>query len=149
MQTAIDLAERYGNLEKLQAVASDQPEELYEVEGIGEVVARSIVEWFLDENNQKLLDKFKDAGVWPQQAEQVAGPLKGKTFAITGSLESMGRELAAEKIRSLGGTFQSSVGKGTNYLVHGDKLGDGKRAKAEKFGTELLDEQSFLKLINT
>ena len=147
VQTSIDIANTYGTLEALQKVATEQPEELYEIDGIGEVVARSIVEWFSNESNLELLEKFKAADVWPAEAEQSSGPLVGKTFAITGTLESMGRELAAEKIRELGGTFQSSVGKGTDYLVHGAKLGDGKRAKAEKFGTELLDEEAFLNLI--
>lgn len=147
-QTAIDLTKKYSSLDKLKAAAMDEPEYLYEIDGIGEVVARSIVEWFSDQQNIGLLEKFVSLGVWPSDVNTAEGPLTGKSFAITGSLESMGRELAAEKIRTLGGTFQSSVGKGTNYLVHGANLGDGKRAKAEKFGTELLTEDKFLKLIS-
>lgn len=147
VQTSIDIANKYGSLENLIEAATEMPEELYEIDGIGEVVARSIVEWFQDEQNMHLIDKFKGLGVWPSEVTRSEGPLSGMSFAITGALESMGRELAAEKIRDLGGTFQSSVGKGTTYLVHGAKLGDGKRAKAKKFGTKLLDEKSFLKLI--
>ncbi len=149
VQTSLDIASRYKSFENLMDAAREKPEELYEIDGIGEVVAHSIVEWFLDEANIALLEKFKSLGVWPMDAENTDGPLSGKSFAITGTLESMGRELAAERIRALGGTFQSSVGKGTTYLIHGAKLGDGKRAKAEKFGTELLDEEAFLKLIET
>ena len=147
VQTSIDIANTYQSLENLQKVATEKPEELYEIDGIGEVVARSIVQWFLDEQNTELLEKFRKLDVWPKPAKKADGPLQGKSFAITGTLSSMSRELAAEKIRAQGGTFQSSVGKGTDYLVHGAALGDGKRAKAEKFGTQLLDEKSFLKLI--
>jgi len=59
----------------------------------------------------------------------------------------MSRDVAAEKIRALGGTFQSSVGQGTTYLVHGAKVGASKRAKAEKYGTKLLIEEDFLKML--
>lgn len=142
-QTALDLASRYQTLEDLQAVALEQPETLYEVEGIGEVVARSIVEWFSDERNQDLLDKFARLGVCPQKQGQTGGPLSGKSFVITGKLESMAREEAADMIRERGGVFQTSVGKGTTYLVYGASLGAGKRAKAEKYGTEVLSEQEF------
>lgn len=146
-QTAIDLAERYHSLEELSDVAQNESESLYEVEGIGEVVAHSLVEWFSDEENQALLKKFKDCKVWPSRAETAHGPLVGKSFVITGSLKSMGRDEAADKIRSLGGTFQATVGKGTTYLVYGTKIGASKKAKAEKFGTQLLDEAAFLKAI--
>lgn len=148
-QTAIDLAGRFHTLEALAEAARQRPDELYEVEGIGEVVAHSIVEWFADESNQQLLEKFKRLGVWPKAAQTFHGPLSGQSFVITGALGSMSREEAAEKIRALGGTFQTSVGKGTTYLVHGSKVGDSKRAKAEAFGTKLLDEAAFLKMINT
>lgn len=147
-QTSIDLAKKYQTLEALRLAAVETPEELYEIDGIGEVVARSIVEWFSDEVNQKVLDKAQALGVWPAAESKKDGPLEGVSFAITGTLESMSREEAAEKIRALGGTFQSSVGKSTTYLVHGKNLGDGKRQKAEKFGTQLLDEDAFLKQIN-
>jgi DNA ligase (NAD+) len=148
IQTAIDIANKYGSFDKLMQTALNLPEDLYEIDGIGEVVAHSIVEWFLDENNQDLLKKFRSHDVWPQKVQTLSGKLTGQSFAITGSLKSMTRDEAADKIRSLGGTFQSSVGKGTTYLVHGDKLGAGKRAKAESYGTKLLDEAHFLEMIN-
>lgn len=146
-QTAIDLAHTYHSLEKLRDTALNEPELLYEVEGIGEVVAHSIAEWFADENNQELLKKFKKLGVWPKKAASGGGPLQGQSFVITGTLKSMSRDEAAEKIRSLGGTFQNSVGKGTTYLVHGAKVGESKRKKAEQYGTELLQEDELLKKI--
>jgi NAD-dependent DNA ligase len=75
------------------------------------------------------------------------GPLHGKKFVVTGTLETMGRDLVAEKIRKLGGIFQSSVGQDTNYLVVGQNVGSSKLKKAEKFGTKQIDEQALLKLL--
>jgi len=146
-QTSIDLAQRYLSLDNLSEAAVKRPEELYEIDGIGQVVAHAIAEWFADAANQRLLKKFKKIGVWPKPAKGGEGSLSDKSFAITGTLESMGRDEAAAKIRQLGGTFQSSVGKGTTYLVHGADIGASKRASAAKFGTKLLDEAAFLKLI--
>jgi DNA ligase (NAD+) len=104
---------------------------LKNVEGVGEIVAESILAWFVDDDNQALLAKFRRLGVWPQEVKQTSGKLSGKSFVITGSLESMSREQAAEKIRLLGGTFQTSVAKGTTYLVMGNKAGASKLKKPE------------------
>ncbi len=144
-QTAIDLAEAFGSLESISRASFD---ELAEIDGVGEVVAHSIGEWFANEANTELLDKFVQLGVEPEEAEKIDGPLAGKSFVVTGKLESMGRDEAAEKIRELGGRFQSSVGKETNYLVYGEKLGNSKRAKAEKYGTQLLSEDEFIKMLD-
>jgi DNA ligase (NAD+) len=143
-QTAIDLANHFRSLEALGAATID---ELAEVEGIGDIVAESVVEYFAEPRNQKLLDKFKSHGVWPEEVKQVGGPLSGQNFVVTGSLESMSREQAAERIRALGGTFQSSVGKDTDFLVVGANVGAAKLAKAAKLGTKQLNEAEFLKII--
>lgn len=148
VQTAIDLSAKFYSLDNLIQTAKDQPEDLYEVDGIGEVVAHSIVEWFNDVKNQDLLKKFKNLGVWPKNYISTSGPLVGQSFAITGPLKSMSRDVAADKIRKLGGAFQSSVVRGTTYLVYGSKVGESKRQKAESFGTKLVDEEEFLRLIN-
>lgn len=144
MQTAIDLAQHYGALENM---SQSSFEELSRIDGVGEIVAHSILEWFSADASTSLLDDFRNLGVWPKKAVRVEGPLSGQSFVITGKLESLSRELAADEIRKRGGTFQSSVGRGTTYLVYGTKLGASKRTKAEKFGTKLLDESEFLKLI--
>jgi DNA ligase (NAD+) len=143
-QTAVDLANHFRELDSLGQATID---ELSEVEGIGEVVAESVVEWFSEPRNQELLEKFKDLGVWPESVKKVGGKLAGKRFVVTGSLETMGREEAAEKIRALGGTFQSSIGKDTDYLVVGANVGASKLAKATKLGTTQIDEAAFLKLL--
>ncbi len=143
-QTAIDLAERFESLEKLQAASLD---ELIAVEGVGDVVAESIVGWFADPDNQELLKKFDQLGVRPAYVSRAKGPLHGKNFVVTGGLESMGRDLAAERVRQLGGTFQSSVGKDTDYLVVGANVGESKLKKARALGTTQINEKEFLGMI--
>jgi len=145
VQTAIDLANHFRRLDNLGSATYEQ---LKEVEGIGEIVAESILAWFADDDNQALLAKFRALGVWPQEIKRIGGKLSGKSFVITGSLETMGRDEAAEKIRKLGGTFQSSVGKDTDYLVVGANVGESKLVKAKKLGTKQIDEQELLKLID-
>jgi DNA ligase (NAD+) len=142
-QTAIDLSEAFSSVENIAGASLEQ---LQAVEGIGTVVAESIVAWFADEDNQKLMKKFISAGVKPQYSTHQNGPLQGKRFAVTGSLSSMSREEAAEKIRALGGTFQSSVGHDTDYLVVGANVGASKLTKAAKLGTKQIDETEFLKI---
>lgn len=143
-QTAVDLANHFRTLEAVSASTIDQ---LSEIEGIGEVVAESVAEWFSEPTNQRLLQKFAEFGVSPQAVEHIGGTLSGQRFVVTGSLETMGREEAAEKIRSLGGTFQSSIGKDTTYLVVGANVGAAKLAKAAKLGTTQLTEAEFLALV--
>lgn len=143
-QTAIDLANHFRSL---HAISEAKIDELSAVEGVGEVVAESIVAWFADPINQKLLTKFAKFGVTPEDVKKTGGPLAGVSFVVTGTLESTGREQAAEAIRSLGGTFQSSIGKDTDYLVVGQNVGASKLAKAKKLGTKQVSEAEFLKLI--
>jgi DNA ligase (NAD+) len=143
-QTAIDLANHYGSIDKLAHATID---ELRMVNGIGEVVAESIIAWFSDEDNVELLEKFRSCGVEPVYESKTDGPLAGKSFVITGSLVSMSRDIAAEKIRALGGTFQTSVGQGTTYLVMGEKAGASKATKARALGTEVIDERALQSLL--
>lgn len=144
-QTAIDLSNKFKTLDALRTATVDQ---LREVEGVGEVVAESIVTWFATESNQQLLAKFANAGISPQKVAVTAhGSLAGKNFVISGSLSQLEREEAAEKIRMLGGTFQTSVGKTTTYLVLGENPGASKVAKAEKLGTKIISEDDLLKLL--
>jgi DNA ligase (NAD+) len=137
-QTAIDLAEHFGSLDKLAHATLD---ELLQVEGIGDTVAESLLAWFADEDNERLLGKFIELGVRPHYESHARGPLHGKSFVVTGTLHEMSRDEAAAAIRGLGGTFQSSVGKDTSYLVVGDNVGASKLKKAEKLGTTQISEQ--------
>jgi DNA ligase (NAD+) len=144
VQTAIDLSNTFRNLEAITAATID---ELGSVDGIGDVVAESVAEWFSEPRNQKLLKKFAEYGVRPEEIKKVGGPLAGENFVVTGSLETMSRDEAAEKIRARGGTFQSSLGKDTDYLVVGANVGASKLAKAEKYGTKQITEDDLLKLL--
>ena len=144
IQTAIDLANQFESIEQLARATID---DLRAVDGIGEVVAESVVAWFADEDNLALLEKFAQLGVVPQ-FEKKSGKLVGSHFVITGSLTSMSRDQAAERIRALGGTFQSAVAKDTTYLVAGGKVGASKLAKAEKYGTQVIDETKLLELLS-
>lgn len=142
-QTAIDLANRFESVAALRAASLD---ELEQVDGIGKVVAESIVAWFADEDNEALLKKFERLGVEPH-FEKKSGRLVGKSFVITGTLETMSRDIAADKIRALGGIFQNSVAKDTTYLVVGGKVGASKLKKAESYGTKIINEKELLELL--
>jgi DNA ligase (NAD+) len=143
-QTAIDLSEAFGSLGALAHATMD---DLLAVEGIGDIVAESVVAWFADEDNQKILERFEELDVRPVYESHAAGPLQGMGFVITGTLSRLDRDAAADKIRELGGTFQSSVGKTTTYVVVGENPGESKIQKAQKFGTKTLSEDEFLALI--
>ena len=144
VQTAIDLVAHFGSLEKLSRATID---ELQSVDGVGEVVAESITAWFADEDNVQLLIKMKFLGVQPHY-EVKSGTLMGQSFVVTGTLESMSRDQAAERIRALGGTFQSSVGNDTTYLVAGANVGASKLKKAEKLGTKIINEEKLKELLH-
>jgi DNA ligase (NAD+) len=143
-QTAIDLANKFHSIDALKQTTIEQ---LEQVDGIGKVVAESLVAWFADEDNLKLLDKFASLGVQPHY-EKKSGKLASQAFVITGSLETMGRDVAADKIRALGGTFQTSVAKDTTYLVAGGKVGVSKLKKAKEYGTKIINEADFIDLLN-
>ena len=142
-QTAIDLAGAFGDMRTLQYATLDQ---LTQIEGVGKVVAESIVAWFADEDNRKLLEKFASLGVVPIH-EVRSGVLIGVNIVITGTLESMGRDEAADRIRSLGGGFQTAVAKDTTYLVAGGKVGASKLKKAEQYGVKIIDEAALVRLL--
>lgn len=144
-QTAIDLANKFESIENLSHVTIDQ---LESVDGIGKVVAESVIAWFADEDNLALLNKFNELGVVPYY-EKKAGKLVGQNFVVTGTLETMSRDEAADKIRALGGTFQTSVAKDTTYLVAGGKVGASKLKKAEQYGTKIINEEELNKLIDS
>lgn len=142
---AQSLARKFGDLERLAAATE---EELMTVEDVGPKVARSIVFFFRQPENKELIRKLKAAGLNFKEREQVAGPrpLDGLTFVLTGTLSSMTREQAKEKIEKLGGTVASSISKKTDYLVVGEEPGS-KLQKARELGIKTLSEEEFLKLI--
>lgn len=144
VQTAIDLVKHFGSLTAMSKASID---ELRNVDGVGEVVAESVIAWFSDEDNETLVNKFYDLGVVPQYQEK-SGKLAGISFVVTGSLENMSRNEAADRIRVLGGTFQTNVGKDTTYLVAGGKVGASKLKKAESYGTKVINESELLGILS-
>lgn len=143
IQTAIDLVNAFGSLKKLQLATIDQ---LKSIEGVGTVVAESIAAWFADPDNEALLEKFDTLGVKPYFKKKT-GKLAGMNFVITGTLEDMSRDEAADKIRALGGVFQNAVAKDTTYLVAGGKVGASKLQKATEYGVKIIDETELKELL--
>lgn len=143
VQTAIDLVNEFGSLESLRQATIEQ---LQSVDGVGKVVSESIVAWFADPDNEDMLDKFEKLSVKPF-FEKKTGKLVGESFVISGTLETMSRDIAADKIRALGGTFQTAIAKDTTYLVIGEKPGASKVKKAKEYGTKVIDEDQLAKLL--
>lgn len=143
-QTAMTLAKKFGSIEKL---AEATEEELLDIQDIGTTVAESILAYFADEDNLKILQELKELGMNPVFEDQSKLPLNGKSYIVTGTLKSMGREEAEDKLRALGATVTSSVTKTTTALITGEKPGKGKTDKAEKLGIPTITEEEFLKLI--
>ena len=143
-QTAVNLARKYKSLDGLIETSEDK---LLEITDIGEVVAESILAWFSDEDNLKLLKELKELGVWPVDESEEKLPLEGESYIVTGTLTSMGREEAEDKLRELGATVTSSVTKNTTALIVGEKPGKSKTEKATKLGIKTISEKEFLNLI--
>ena len=143
-QTAVSLAREFKSLD---ALTEANEEQLMSVLDIGKVVAESILAWFSDEDNLRMLADLKELGVEVQTESDSKLPLDGKSYIVTGTLESMGREEAEDKLRMLGATVTSSVTKNTTALIVGDKPGKSKLDKAEKLGIPQISEEEFLKLL--
>ncbi|MDB5187316.1 MAG: ligA [Candidatus Saccharibacteria bacterium] len=142
-QTAVDLAKKFESIEAAKAAGLD---DYLAIDGIGAVVAESLVAWFADPDNEAMLMKFREMNVIPVYQKK-SGKFAGQNFVVTGSLESMSRDQASDKIRALGGVFQTSVAKDTTYLVAGGKVGASKLKKAESYGTKIITESDFLDLL--
>ncbi len=125
-------------------------EKLQEIPDIGPKVAQSIYDWFHEPRNVKFVEKLNKVGVKiERQASGVRRQaLTGKTFVLTGTLESLEREVAKEKIRALGGDVSESVSKKTDYVVVGSEPGS-KFEKAKRLGVRIIDEKEFLHLLGS
>jgi DNA ligase (NAD+) len=144
-ETAVDLANYFGSIEKLKKATK---EELERIPDVGPEVSESIYNWFRQKRNQKLIDDLLRVGVKILLPEKVSKKLTGLTFVLTGSLETMTREEAKEKIRLLGGEISETVSKKTNYVILGKDPGS-KFEKAKQLGLKMLNEQEFLKLLKS
>lgn len=143
-EMALDLSRIVGTLDKFKTI---KQEEFEAMNGIGPKVANSIYIYFHNEENLKLIDDLLKAGVEINKEKVGLDKLAGLSFLITGSLQSLSREDAKNKIRSLGGNVSSSLSKNTSYLIVGEKPGS-KFEKAKKTGVNILNEKEFLEMIN-
>jgi len=145
-ETARDLAEHFGSIEKLKKASS---QDLQEITDIGPQVSKSIHNFFQEKKNLEFLEKLEKAGVEIESVKRKAKSVKlqGKSFILTGSLETMPREEAKEKIRLLGGKTSETVSKKTDYLVAGKEPGS-KLDKAKKLGVKIISEQEFIRMIS-
>jgi DNA ligase (NAD+) len=137
--TAQALADGFGSMEALRAATA---EEIAEVEGVGPVIAEQVAGWFVDEEHAGIVDALTDAGLTmtgPKRPQAPAGPLAGKTFVVTGTLEGFSREAIAEHLAGLGAKVTNSVSASTDYLLAGAG-GGSKRAKAEQLGVPVISE---------
>jgi DNA ligase (NAD+) len=143
--TALALAQHFGNLD---AVMDADVETLQEVSGIGPNVAAEIHGFFHQKHNREVIRALRQAGVEPQSlvVSRTAQPLAGKTFVLTGTLASMTRDEAKEKLITLGAKVAGSVSKKTDYVVMGEEPGS-KADKARELGVTILGEKEFRKLI--
>ncbi len=136
----------FATLDDLFAAGVNQ---LTQCEDVGEVIAQSIVQWYGDERNRKLIERLHKAGVNFKSAlyqpRAKAGPLAGKTFVLTGALPTLKREEATAKIEAAGGKVSSSVSRKTDYVVAGEEAGS-KLDKAQKLGVKIIDEAELLRL---
>ncbi|MEZ4525935.1 MAG: NAD-dependent DNA ligase LigA [Desulfobacterales bacterium] len=141
------LADRFQTLEKIMSVSA---EELESVEGIGKEIAQSIRHFFDQPENREIIQRMLDSGVEIQtksgEPVQKKEGIAGKTFVLTGTLESMSRDQAKKMIEAAGGKVAGSVSKKTDYVLAGENAGS-KLDKARELGIAILDEQAFMKMM--
>jgi DNA ligase (NAD+) len=137
------LADHFGDLDHLQAATI---EDLRAIGGVGPTVAEDVHEYFHRPESRQLIERLLAAGIEIKRPERREGPLSGKTFVLTGTLNSLTRGQAEERVKDLGGSIGSSVSKKTDYLVVGAEPGS-KLEKAQRLKVPILDETAFLELI--
>lgn len=150
-ETARDLAEHFGTLEKIIFSSRQDLTQIDDIENIGPAVLKSVSSFFNDKNNLNFIKKLEKNGVVIEKMQEntakKSGKLKGLNFVLTGTLAEMSREIAKEKIISLGGKVVGSVSKNTSYVVAGENPGS-KLKNAEKLGVKILNEKEFLNVLS-
>lgn len=143
-ETAGVLASEFGTLDNLMNATI---EDLSKVEGIGEIIAKDIFDFFRKPETIQMIEELRSLGVEPAPPVQnISDEFKGKTFVLTGTLQNMTRDEASEIIKQMGGKTSSSVSKNTSFVVAGESAGS-KLDKAQKLGVIILTENDFLNMI--
>ena len=146
--TASSIAAHYG---KLTSIMEADEQSLQTVPDVGPVVASRIHSFFAEKHNQEVIKSLIDSGLtWKESKpspKKADGPLSGKTFVLTGTLSSMTRDEAKEKIQAAGGKVTGTVSRKTDFVVYGDKAGS-KLTKAQNLGIETIDDASFQKILS-
>ncbi|MBO5212432.1 MAG: NAD-dependent DNA ligase LigA [Clostridia bacterium] len=138
-----DLASKFGSVE---ALYSATVEDITEINDFGEIMARSVVDFFKKDTTRAIIDKLKAAGVVMEESKkELSSEFEGLTFVLTGTLENMTRDEAAELIKARGGKVSSSVSKNTSYVVAGEAAGS-KLTKAQALGVNIIGKEELLKM---
>ena len=140
---AESLAARLNTMDALMSATKD---DLMKVDGIGEIIADSVVDFFSEPSNRTLIAELRERGLSMTAVSRSKGPLDGKTFVFTGTLKRYSRSEAGEKVESLGGKISSTLTKKTDFLVSGDDPGS-KLKEAQKLGIKVVGEEEFLRLV--
>ena len=146
--TALNLSRHFGTVD---ALMQPRQEEIEEVEGIGPERAEAIADWFSDEQNRTLVAELRDLGLRFEAGDEVKpadGPLTGRTYVVTGTLEGYTREEATAALEELGAKVSGSVSKKTAGVIAGENPGS-KLAKAQKAGVPVLTEQDLVALLRS
>lgn len=143
-KTAQLVAQHFGHIDNIMAASE---EEIVNIPGIGPISGQSIYRWFQDDENRKLIERLKQAGLNMEEVQKTSeGPLAGQTFLLTGRLASMARPAAEDAIKKLGGEIATGVSKNLSHLIVGEDAGS-KLTKAQKAGVPIHDEQWLLDLL--
>ncbi|MDQ3244758.1 MAG: NAD-dependent DNA ligase LigA [bacterium] len=145
-ETARDLAVNFGTLNKLIS-ATNNLSEIDNIENIGPAVSKSLSDFFNDKHNLKFIEKLQKNGVQILKADKKAqGKFTGMTFVLTGTLSTMSRDIAKEKILKFGGKVAGSVSSNTSYVVAGEEAGS-KLTNAQKLGVKVITEREFIEML--
>jgi DNA ligase (NAD+) len=140
-ETAALIVQKFKSFEKIQNASLEDFENIH---GIGQVVSQSIVDWFKDNSNKKLIEELNKYIILEKE-KQISQKFKDKSFVFTGTLQTITREEGKELVKKNGGQTSSTVSKNTTYLVAGEQAGS-KLDKAQKLGVTVLSEENFLKM---